>query len=118
MLNKDDYQHILSKFVAGCKEIFGDKLCDVILFGSFARGDYDDDSDIDLMIIVDMDDADARKLMDDVYEISSDIDLQYGTLLSPLVRSKRDFDFRKTVSDFYQNVEQEGVSMHAGRQLV
>jgi len=35
------------------KEEFRDKIKEVILFGSYARGDFTDDSDIDIIVIVD-----------------------------------------------------------------
>ena len=42
---------ILAEYVAGVKRIFGNHLKTVILYGSYARGDYNDDSDIDIMIL-------------------------------------------------------------------
>ena len=39
---------LLSEFLKSSKELFGEKLKDIILFGSYARGDYDDESDVDI----------------------------------------------------------------------
>lgn len=36
-------------------KIYGDKLKKVILYGSYAKQNYDDDSDIDMAILVDLD---------------------------------------------------------------
>ena len=43
------------------REIFGNKLISVILYGSYARGDYEDFSDIDIMVLVDMDKMELGK---------------------------------------------------------
>ena len=44
----DDYLEISKKI----KEKFGEKVANIILFGSYARGDYSEESDIDILIIV------------------------------------------------------------------
>ena len=48
-LEQQKLNTVLSEFVADCKSVFGDKLCDVRLFGSYARGDHNEDSDIDII---------------------------------------------------------------------
>jgi len=47
-----DIFEILREFKRELTKILGDKLVDVILFGSYARGDYTDESDVDVLIIV------------------------------------------------------------------
>ena len=44
------------------KKVFGEKFQSVILYGSYARGDYDEESDIDIMITVDMSREELKKL--------------------------------------------------------
>ena len=51
MCTKRQLNEILERVVGGSKTLFGDNLDSVILFGSYARGDYDDESDIDIMIM-------------------------------------------------------------------
>jgi predicted nucleotidyltransferase len=113
VLSKEEYQNIYSEFVTECRALFGDKLYDVILFGSHARGDYNEESDIDLMIIVDMDNEEARKYEHDLYHAASEIVMKYDTLIIPMLRTKSDYDFRKVRSFFYQEIEREGVRMNA-----
>ena len=45
----------LDEFLRVLRERFGDSIEEVILFGSYARGDYDEESDIDLLIIGEVD---------------------------------------------------------------
>ena len=52
---KRELEEILKKYTADVRAIYGERLCEVILYGSYARGDYREDSDIDIMILVDMD---------------------------------------------------------------
>lgn len=46
---------------ATAKSVFGNNLQSMILYGSYARGDYSEDSDIDIMIIADVNREDLFK---------------------------------------------------------
>lgn len=50
--SKEDLDLILKELIEGVFPIFSDKLKRVILFGSYARGDYDEESDIDVMLML------------------------------------------------------------------
>ena len=114
MCGKVELKEIMDAFVSDCKALFGDKLCEVRLYGSYARGDYNEDSDIDVMILLDMDDKDARKYLWQVCGITNELDMEHDVLLSPVIRSKYVYDKYKELPGFYNNVMREGVSMLAG----
>ena len=44
------------------KEVYGDKLMEVILYGSCARGEFDNESDVDVMILLDVENVVAEGL--------------------------------------------------------
>ena len=48
-----DVKRLLTKLKNGLTELYGDRLKAVYLFGSYARGDYDESSDLDVMIVLD-----------------------------------------------------------------
>ena len=50
-----DRNRILCEFRNKTKSIMGDSLKQMILYGSYARGDYNEKSDIDIMFIVTLD---------------------------------------------------------------
>jgi predicted nucleotidyltransferase len=52
MCSKETLNRILSKTINKFQDIFKDALRDVILYGSYARGDYDEESDIDIVALV------------------------------------------------------------------
>ena len=79
----------------------------LILYGSYARGDYRDDSDLDLLVLVDKDIIsrfDQKRIKYPLYEIEFDT----GTIISPLIFSKKDWEFRHRNTPFYENVVREG----------
>ena len=52
---------ILKKYAEDVHKIYGEKLRTIILYGSYARGDFRPDSDIDIMILVDLSDDEIRR---------------------------------------------------------
>lgn len=109
MCTKTQLDIIINKIVAFSKEIFGSKFNSVILYGSYARGDFDEESDIDIMIMVDMPREELKKYRMVFSEFFSDINLESGLFLTSNLQSKVYFDKWQHVMPFYQNVLREGV---------
>lgn len=85
------------------------KLIQMKLFGSRAKGDYNNESDIDLLIVIE--DYDW-KLENEIYEICFEIGLEYDVLLSPVIFSKKEFDDKLTkVTPFYKIIAKEGLTL-------
>lgn len=103
---------ILDKFIGGVREILGDHLKKIILYGSYARGDYNESSDIDIMILVDLNGNNLDKARNEIYNLASDFDLEYDVTLSPLVKNIDRFNYWSDVQPFYINVLSEGVILH------
>lgn len=80
----------------------------LVLYGSYARGENSKNSDIDLLILLDEDTItwpEEKKITYPLY----DIEFETGTLISPLVLSKKDWESRHKITPFYQNVTREGI---------
>ena len=109
MCTKNQLDEIIGRIVTFSKEIFGDKFQNVILYGSYARGDYDDESDIDIMIMVDMSREELAKYRRIMNNFCADLDLQYNVLLASKLQSQPFFNEWKNTLPFYQNVIKDGV---------
>ena len=105
---------VLNDFVNECRSVFNEMLSDVRLFGSYARGDYNDDSDIDLMVILDMNDAGVRKSRHDICRVAAMLELKHGVTISPVLYGKEEYASRKSFG-FCKKVEMEGVSQCVGQ---
>ena len=46
-------QGLMQQYVSNVRAIYGSHLRQIILYGSYARGDYNSDSDVDVMILLD-----------------------------------------------------------------
>jgi predicted nucleotidyltransferase len=80
----------------------------VILYGSTARKTDKDHSDIDLLILIDTDKVSDQNLNQITYPLY-DIEFDTGTIISPTVIAKKDWESRYRITPFYENVIKEGV---------
>lgn len=79
----------------------------VILYGSYARGDQNKNSDIDLLILVDHDELTRNKAKNIKYPLY-DIEFETGTIISPLVLTRKDWENKHRITPFYENITNEG----------
>ena len=93
------------------KDTLGDRLEKVILFGSYARGDFDADSDIDFCILANVPRNEATKWRRDINSRIPGIDLEYDMLVSLHVINSTMFYNHIDVLPFYKNVLREGVEL-------
>ncbi len=103
----DNIRELLHELKARLTAILGRTTFRVILFGSRARGDYDEDSDIDVAIIVD---GLSRELKSRVLDVVVDLEMERLTPLSSLVLSRADFDaLRERERRIALDIESEGI---------
>ena len=51
----NNIDNVIKKFIEQLSILLGNRLKKAILYGSYARGDYDKNSDIDIMVLTDFD---------------------------------------------------------------
>ena len=81
-------RQVLRRFKEILTDVLKDRAVVVRLFGSKARGDDREDSDLDVLVIVS---GDAWQIADEVYKVATDLLLETGICLSPKVLSRRQF---------------------------
>lgn len=111
--SKNELNVILHKIGQTYRKVYGDKLVRVILYGSYARGDYGKESDLDIAAIVQGDRAELQEQLKRVWDISSDLELEYGMILSPTVIPYEEFTRYKDDLPYYRNILREGVDIVA-----
>ena len=105
-------QSLIEQYIAEIKKIYGTHLCKVILFGSYARGDFRPDSDVDIMILLDMSDVDLKAYSQQLSYMTYDFNLDNDLDIKPIAKSEE--HFRKWVVNypFYANINEEGVVLY------
>lgn len=104
---------LLEQYVEEVRKIYGTRLQSVILYGSYARGDFRPDSDIDIMILVDLSDMDIEKYHNQLSWSTYDFNESYDTDIRPIAKSDEHFKKWLGVYPFYTNVKKEGVELYA-----
>lgn len=94
------------------KNIFGEKLKKIIMYGSYARGRNDEGSDLDIMVLVDMDEGEIKRKRDKVLDLTVDLTTRFGIVLSIIENNYDYFYDWIEVLPFFTNVEREGVNLY------
>lgn len=104
----------IQRFVKEVQQLLGDRLKKVILYGSYARGDYNNQSDVDIMILTDLSFKEIEYYRDKISDIAYDIELDTGIILSPIIKNIEKYNSRINFVPFYKNVQKEGVVLING----
>ena len=113
MCNKSTLNQITNRVVQEVKENFGSNLDKIILYGSYARGDNDGDSDIDIMALVDVSPEDANRFDMQLTSFTSRLGLEFDVVVSLFVKDCNTFYKYLHIEPFYQNVMKDGVVLSA-----
>lgn len=84
----------------------------IIMYGSYAREDYTDESDIDILVLLNCNKEDVKKYRSQVSRIASRIGLENDVEVSLLLRDSKTFEQGASYMPFYQNILTEGVSLY------
>ena len=98
----------IREFKQEIKNLYGPRLKDVILYGSWARGDATEASDIDLLIVLEGQVVPGQEI-DRMIDIITDINLKHGELISTYPVSEKNYSTIN--SPLLINVRREGVAV-------
>lgn len=104
-------EELLNKINSELVNKFKEKLYKIILFGSYARGDYDSESDIDILVLIE--DEELKKYNDDIVDFEVDLTIKYGILPSIVLRNTSYYNENKEIIPFFRDVASEGVEIYA-----
>lgn len=105
-------QNLMEQYISEIRKIYGSHLQSVILYGSYARGDFKQDSDIDIMILLDITDFELKAYSQKLSYMTYDFNLDNDLDIKPIAKSEA--HFRKWVENypFYANIRKEGVVLY------
>ena len=102
-------QEILQTFSQGVKAILGNRLSKIIVYGSYARGDYRENSDIDIMILTTFSDKEIEQIENKIFDLAFELEIEQGVVINPILKNEQNFQYWLGALPFYDNVEKEGV---------
>ncbi len=103
------YKNILKVILDKLRIELQDNLIDMYLFGSRARGNFDDKSDIDVLIIVKNRNS---NISDKIIDIIVNEEIKAGLNFTPLIKDEKTFKLEQQHNTpFYQNIINEGIKI-------
>lgn len=99
-------EHIIRQLTTALRDIYSERLKNIILYGSWARNEATADSDIDVAIVL-KGPVQPCKEIDRLIEVITDINLEHGVLLSVYPVSEK--DYTSLNSPLLLNMRKEGV---------
>ncbi len=106
-------QPTLHELNLGLKELYGDRLAYITLYGSQARNEATPDSDIDILVVLHGNVQPCTEISN-TGEIISKLSLQYDTVLSCLFISEK--EYLNHISPLLLNIRREGINLYDHRQ--
>lgn len=89
------------------RNIYGDYLSEVILYGSYARGEQSEESDVDIAIILDS--GYSKEMQEAMIECVAKKELECSRVISVVDIDHSNYLEWKDELPFYKNVEKEGI---------
>ena len=105
--------NIIQDFAKNVRKILGNSLDSVIVYGSYARGDYSELSDVDVMLLVSLREEDIKKISDQISDLAFDFMMKYGVDISPVITNIDHFNYWVDNLPYYRNIRDEGVRLSA-----
>ena len=106
-------QNLIEQYIEAVKKIYGSHVRQIILYGSYARGDYHSDSDVDIMILVDMSDLELKAYGQQLSYMTYDFNLDYNLDIKPIAKSEAHFKKWLINYPFYSNIHNEGIVLYS-----
>lgn len=104
-----DIKALSKELKQSLNELYGEKLADLILFGSYARGDFHKHSDVDFMVVLKDNDIKFGEEIIRIGDILNNASLKYGVSISakPTTLQK----IKESNLFFYRNIRKDGIKI-------
>ncbi len=100
-------QQVANEYKAELQKLYGDELAELILFGSYARGDYWEESDVDFAVVLDKEEISPFEEITKTSGASSKLSLKYGILVSSFHTTL--YKKQTSIQGVYQEIRKEGI---------
>ena len=107
-LSRKNIATVLRELKEELRHIYGTRFLWLILYGSYARNEAWEESDIDVVVVVEGEVSPAKEI-DRMLDVITDLDLKYNVLLSVYPVSQK--SLQTINSPLLLNIKKEGVSV-------
>lgn len=108
MCTQCQLNQIMKAMVDCYKNVYGNNIVDIVLYGSYARGDYNENSDIDIVALVHGTRIELQEKLKEVWDKSAELGLENDIIVSSGVIPYDEFEKYQHTLPYYRNIMQEG----------
>lgn len=108
MCTETQLNRIVKAMVDCYRVVYGNDIVEIVLYGSYARGDFTGDSDVDLVAVVHGSRIDLQEKLKAIWDVSAELGLENDIIVSPTVIPYDEFTKYKHTLPYYRNIAKEG----------
>lgn len=110
--SRNEINTITAEIIEEIRKLLKGDIYKIVLYGSCARGDFNNESDIDMMIIMNCKREEVCRYRKQVSKVASRIGLKNDIEVSLLLRDRDTFEQGEDILPFYKNIQREGVALY------
>lgn len=107
-LSGDVIEKVKNESVPLVRKTMGNDVKKIILYGSCSRGDFSEDSDIDIALLTSCNRMEVKKYNDSLAEISTEFAERYLAIVNFVCLPEEEFEEKKGWYPYFRNIEREG----------
>ncbi|MBR1642143.1 MAG: nucleotidyltransferase domain-containing protein [Butyrivibrio sp.] len=112
VMNRKDIDYACEEMKKSVPELFRNHLKKMIVYGSAARDDYTEDSDIDIAILTDLDRESVKKYDYSLMDIVTEIAMHSDAIVEYICLPIDEFNQKKDWYGYFQSIQNEGIVIY------
>lgn len=108
----EELRNILKAYAQKIHELLGESLTDIILYGSYARGEATPESDVNILILANLSESRIHELEPEIMLYTYEVNVANNILIHPLIKPYKLYHFWSSVHPLYQKIDSEGVKFY------
>lgn len=108
---KNEIDCIIKAYIAEIKDILCDDFRRACIYGSYARDEYNEESDVDIAIFTDKPSSEFYLLINRIAEITFEYNVKYDIILSPVFQNEAEFQRMLKAVPYFQSIQREGIAV-------
>ncbi|MCM1254443.1 MAG: nucleotidyltransferase domain-containing protein [Clostridium sp.] len=111
-LNSEVVEKIKTEAPNMVKKFMENDLIKVLLYGSCARGDFKECSDVDIALLTKGKREDNWKYNDKIDEVATELALKYFAVVNFVLLPYDEFEEKKDWYGYFKNIAREGIALY------
>lgn len=107
-----ELKQLLEELQNELRLLLKDKLSKIILYGSYAKKTFDEESDVDIMVLTKLTEREIKHIDDRISDLVVDLSLKYDVVVSLFLKPADQFYKFSDVIPFYKNVLEHGITLY------